>query len=123
MSGEPPILVLDDDPDVLALVRRILEHDGCRVETAADPREALAMIERERPSLLIVDLMLPRMDGEDFLRMVGSRFDPRPPVVVLSASAVRQEVVERTGAEASLAKPFQIEDLLDVVRRLTRAET
>jgi len=111
------ILVLDDDPEILALVRRVLAEQGHRVVTAADPRQALELVTERRPCLVIVDLMLPHMDGEDFLRALERRDGDRPPVIILSASAIRDEVAARTHAEAVLAKPFQLEDLRDLVSR------
>lgn len=111
------ILVVDDDPDVLKLIERVLAHDGMNVITAADPRTALSLYENERPCLLVVDLMLPQMDGEELVQSIVRRYGKRPPVIILSASAVRSEVAHRIGAEASLAKPFDIEDLRDTVAR------
>lgn len=117
VADERTILVVDDDPDLLAMVRRILTHDGHRVVTTPDPREALALYERERPALIVVDLMLPHMDGEVLLRRIDGLGGARPPVLILSASAIREQVAERTGAE-SLAKPFRIDDLREAVSRL-----
>jgi CheY-like chemotaxis protein len=117
-----PILVLDDDPDLLKMVERVLAHDGRSVVTATDPVAALELYERARPCLVVVDLMLPHMDGEEFLQALVRRFgDPRPPVIILSASAVRSEVASRVGAEASLGKPFEIDDLRDMVARFCDA--
>lgn len=113
-----PILVLDDDPEIVALVHRVLTHDGHEVATATDPRAALELVDRTRPRLVIVDLMLPHMDGEDFLRAIERRFGQRPPVIILSASAVRREVARRTGAAGSLEKPFQVDDLREMVARI-----
>lgn len=117
-EADGPILVLDDDPDIVAIVHRVLTHAGHAVTTATDPRAALELVDQIRPRLIIVDLMLPHMDGEEFLRVIERRFGQRPPVIILSASAVRQEVARRTKAAGSLEKPFQVDDLLEMVTRI-----
>lgn len=115
MSRRGPILVIDDDPELRALLKRVLEHDGHRVVTAVDGFEAMNAYETERPSLLFVDLMMPRLDGDQLLRVLGT---PRPPVVLVSASAKREEIAAKYGVEGSLAKPFELED----VRRIAREQ-
>lgn len=111
------ILVLDDDHEILELVRRVLEREGYAVVTTHDPREALSLIAEREPCLIVADLMLPHMDGEDFLRNLERQSADHPPVVIVSASAAREEIAARTSAKAVLAKPFQIEDLTDLVAR------
>lgn len=113
MAADPPILVIDDDPELCELLRRTLEHDGHRVVTAHNGMEAIRAYELNRPSMLFVDLMMPQLDGEELLRMLGK---PRPPVVLITASVRRQEVAERYGVDASLEKPFDIR----VVQQLAR---
>lgn len=100
-----PILVVDDDPDLCNLIRRALEHDGHRVITASDGFEAINAYETDRPSMIFVDLMMPRLDGEQFLRMLGT---PRPPVVLVSASVRREEVAKERSLDDSLSKPFEV---------------
>lgn len=117
MTSRGPILVLDDDPDLLELVRRALEHEGWRVVTAPDAETAFAAFERERPCLMFVDLMLPHVDGESFLEQLRGRWGQIPPVVLLTASEARVRVAERLEADATLAKPFDLAD----VRALARA--
>ena len=113
MSRRGPILVIDDDPELRALLKRVLEHDGHRVVTAADGFEAMNQYETERPSLLFVDLMMPRLDGDQFLRVLGT---PRPPVVLVTASSKREEIAAKYGVEGSLSKPFDIEELKRAAR-------
>ncbi len=80
------ILVVDDDPKIRQLVRTYLERDGYTVETAADGQEALAAIERERPALVVLDLMLPEIDGRAVIRAVrADADDPDVPILILSA--------------------------------------
>lgn len=100
-----PILVIDDDPDLCQLLKKTLEHDGHHVVTASDGMEAIRAYELNRPALLFVDLMMPHLDGEELLRVLG---DPRPPVVLITASVRREEVAKRFNVEDALEKPFDI---------------
>jgi DNA-binding response OmpR family regulator len=112
------ILILDDDEDLRGLLRRVLERDGWEVVLAADAPAALELCERQRPALMIVDLMLPHMDGEEFLEEYRSRFEGSPPaVVLLSASEVREEVARRLELDVSLPKPFEIDEIREIVRQ------
>ena len=106
MAPSSPILVIDDDPDLCAMIRRVLEHDGWRVVTASDGMEAIRAYELNRPAMLFVDLMMPQLDGEELLRVLGST---RPPVVLITASVRREEVAERFSIDDTLSKPFDIE--------------
>ncbi len=112
------VLVLDDDADVRRIVTLALGSDGHRVLSAADAHQALDLLEGEPSDLLVVDLMLPRIDGEDFLHEVARRLPRRPPVLLLTASASRRDVARRLQLEASMEKPFDLEDLRAAVRRL-----
>ncbi len=113
MASRKKILVIDDDPDLCSMVERALEHDGHVVVTAKNGMEAIREYELNRPSLLFVDLMMPSLDGEEFLRVLGDR---RPPVVLVTASVRLEEVAERFGVEGSVEKPFDI----DVIRKLAK---
>ncbi|HJL18441.1 MAG TPA: response regulator [Sandaracinaceae bacterium LLY-WYZ-13_1] len=109
-----PILVIDDDPDLCALMRRTLEHEGWKVVTANDGMQAIRAFELNRPAMLFVDLMMPQLDGEELLRVLGS---PRPPVVLITASVRRQEVADSFGIDHALEKPFDIADVIALARR------
>lgn len=103
-----PILVIDDDPDICSILRRTLESAGYRVVTAQDGMQAIRAYELNRPSMLFVDLMMPNLDGEELLRVLGR---PRPPVVLVTASVRRSEVAERFEIDDALEKPFDLEDI------------
>lgn len=113
-SRKGPILVIDDDPDLCAMLKRTLEHEGWRVVTASDGIQAIRAYELNRPSLLLVDLMMPNLDGEELLRVLGPT---RPPVVLVTASVRRLEVAERFAADDTLEKPFDLDDVVAIVRR------
>lgn len=122
MGDEPrrPILVLDDDPEVVRLIARVLEHDGHTVVAATDARDALGTLERATPLLIFADLMMPHLDGETFcLRVKTMLGDGAPPVVLVTASVARRLVAERVGAAATLEKPFDVQDVRDLAKRFT----
>lgn len=114
-----PILVVDDDPDVVVLVRRVLEASGWIVEGTTDSREALRMVQARRPCLLIVDLMMPHLDGEDLVAAVraGLPASEQPRIAIVSAAYARADVARRLGVDASLEKPFNLDDLQDLAVR------
>ncbi len=114
MAKPGPILVIDDDPDLCALLRRALEHAGHRVVTASDGMQAIRAYELNRPSMLFVDLMMPQLDGEELLRVLGT---PRPPVVLITASVRREEVAERFKVDHALEKPFDIAEVTALADR------
>lgn len=113
-----PILVVDDDRDLATMMKRFLEHHGWRVVVVTDPRSAITRVIDAGPGLVLVDLMMPYLDGEDLVRQLrGVLHRETPAVVLVSASHMRTEVQKRLGLPASLAKPFSMDDLLDVCVR------
>ncbi len=114
MAPKAPILVIDDDPELCDLLRRSLEHDGHRVVTAHDGMEAIRAYELNRPVMLFVDLMMPQLDGEELLRVLGK---PRPPVVLITASVRREEVARRYEVDDSLEKPFDFRRVQELAKK------
>lgn len=118
MTEHRPILVLDDDKDLATMMRRFLEHEGWRVVVVNDPMVAVESVLEVRPCLLLVDLMMPRIDGEEFVRALRRvLFEGMPPICLVSAAHSRPEVQKRLGLPASLGKPFAMNDLKDVAVR------
>lgn len=115
-----PILVVDDDPKIVSLVRMYLEREGFRVTTAGDGRAALSAIEMARPKLIVLDLMLPELDGMTVMRRVRER--STVPVVMLSArgSAADRVYGISEGADDYLAKPFSPAELVVRVKAVLR---
>ena len=113
-----PVLVVDDDAKIVRLVRTYLERAGYRVVDAADGEAALAAIRREEPALIVLDLMLPEVDGLSVLRAL--RRTSRTPVIVLSARGTVGDRIEglETGADYYLAKPFSPAELVVRVGRV-----
>ncbi len=118
MSPVPSVLVVEDDPALRDLVASTLEDEGYRVATAADGAEALEKVRADPPRAIVLDLMLPVMDGVAFL--LACRADPRCreiPVVVTSAR-YQGAAGLALGAAAFLAKPFDLDALVRTVARL-----
>ena len=119
-----PILVVDDDAKILQLVRTYLEREGFPVITASDGRSALAAVRESRPRLLVLDVMLPELDGITVLRAV--RESSNIPTLMLSARGATADRVYgfNEGADDYLAKPFSPAELVVRVKAiLRRAET
>jgi DNA-binding response OmpR family regulator len=118
-----PILVVDDDGKIVRLVRTYLERDGFTVVTAADGPAALEAIETHRPALVVLDLMLPELDGRAVIRAVRRDEEAaRTPILVLSA---RSSTIDRIagledGADDYLPKPFSPAELVLRVKSILR---
>jgi CheY-like chemotaxis protein len=112
------VLVVDDEPDMLDNVARILRRGAYACRTAPNGREALALVEQHRPDLILTDLRMPGMDGLVLLRAI-KRLSPPTPVVIFSgysSEATAQEALE-AGAAAFVGKPFNGAQLLQAARR------
>ena len=108
------LLLVDDDPNLILLVKDYLEYQGYQVVTAGNGREALAALAQEAPDMIICDIMMPEMDGYTFINKV--RQDPQIswiPVMFLSAKGQSQDRVKglNTGADVYMVKPFEPEEL------------
>ena len=114
------ILVVDDEPDIVRLVRAYLERAGFAVVTAGEGQEALAVFRHERPNLVILDLNLPAMDGLDVCRAMRRASDV--PIIMLAA---RLEETDRLiglelGADDYVVKPFSPREIVARVRAVLR---
>lgn len=114
------ILVVDDEPRIVRLVRSNLEPAGYKVLTAADGEQGLRMAEMHDPDLIVLDIMMPGMDGWDVCRRV--REFTTVPILMLTAKGDEQDKVKglEMGADDYLPKPFGINELLARVRALLR---
>jgi DNA-binding response OmpR family regulator len=115
------ILVVDDDPAITSLLRRGLTYEGFTVETAADGTEALAAARDHPPDLVILDIMLPGLDGIEVLRRLRT-VDQRLPILLLTARDAPADQVHglEQGADDYVVKPFTFEVLLARTRALLR---
>ncbi|WP_184956759.1 response regulator transcription factor [Paractinoplanes abujensis] len=118
---EHQVLVVDDDPTVSDVVRRYLEQSGCRVRLAADGSAALAAVAAERPDLVVLDVMMPGLDGLEVCRRL--RHDqPDLPVVMLTALGEEADRVLglEIGADDYVTKPFSPRELVLRIRSVLR---
>jgi DNA-binding response OmpR family regulator len=120
MSGEL-ILLVDDEPNIIELAQLYLEREGYRILTASDGREALDAVEKQRPTLMVLDLMMPEMDGLEVCRTLRGKKDP---VAILMLTA-RDEDIDKIvglelGADDYLTKPFNPRELVARVKAVLR---
>jgi two-component system response regulator MprA len=122
MNPERPsdrlVLVIDDDPDILQTLALCLSTEGYRVLMASNGQEALDTLARERPAVVLLDLMMPVMDGWQFVSELESRGWRRMPLLILSADRAVQSHAQKLRADAYLAKPFDLDELLGKVSSL-----
>jgi DNA-binding response OmpR family regulator len=120
VARKATILVVDDEPHVLRLVRANLESSGYKVLTAADGDEGIGVVESELPDLVILDIMLPRMDGYAVCRRI--REFSTVPVIMLTARSAQVDLVHgfEVGADDYLTKPFDVTELLMRVQAVLR---
>jgi DNA-binding response OmpR family regulator len=113
------ILVVEDDDTLRDILAEALREDGYNVELAADGEIALELAQHWRPDLLILDLMMPNMDGEDLVSSIRQvQGSASLPIIVVSASRGAEEVGARIGAHVALRKPF---DLFELTERVSDA--
>jgi CheY-like chemotaxis protein len=118
-SGSGRILLIEDDPATREVVTEILTGEGCEVRCATDGRGALAILQSWHPSLILLDLRMPEMDGGTFAQAYRALAVQHAPIVLITASS------EDDAAEAALSihaadtihKPFDLDELLEVVGR------
>jgi two-component system phosphate regulon response regulator PhoB len=121
------ILVVEDEPDISALVAYHLARESYRVRTAASGVEAIQALEAETPDLIVLDLMLPGMSGQEVLREIRRRSELSVPVIVLTARKEESDRVEglQLGADDYMTKPFSPQELVlrvgAVLRRVQQA--
>jgi DNA-binding response OmpR family regulator len=120
MAAQGRVLVVDDEPVVREVLTRYLERDGFEVETAADGEDAIARFDAAAPDLVLLDLMLPRLDGFEVFRAIRSR--SQSPVIMLTA---RGDVTDRivgldVGADDYVSKPFSPSEVAARVRAVIR---
>jgi two-component system, OmpR family, alkaline phosphatase synthesis response regulator PhoP len=120
----PSVLVVDDEPQVVWVLEFSLQGEGYETFTAHDGFEALDQIERHHPDLMVLDVMMPRMDGWSVLEAVSELpIEARPRVVMVTAlaSSIDQARAKQMGAAAYVPKPFDMEHLVGVLQGLALA--
>jgi CheY-like chemotaxis protein len=116
------VLVVEDDPELLETLEELLEIEGYQVTVAKDGLDALAKLGDPLPAVILLDLMMPRMDGYAFAAELERRgLHPGIPILILTADGRAQQKAERIGAAGYLEKPFHLTDLLGQVARFAGA--
>src|SRR3989338_3510951 len=115
------IMIVDDEPDILKTLKMFFEGEGFEVVTASDGTEALEMIHRDQPDIVVLDIMLPKTDGYKVCRML--KFDKkysRLPVIIFTAKAqdADERMAKEVRADAYLIKPFHPDILLAKIKEL-----
>ena len=108
------VIIVEDDSEIAAFTALELRHEGYEVATAADGREGLALIANEKPDIVLLDVMLPRLSGIEVLRKMRGELGISTPVIFVTARGETIDKVDalNSGADDYITKPFQIEELL-----------
>ena len=114
------VLILEDDPSVQTLMRKQLTAHGFKVTIATDGLDGLMKLETMKPDILLCDVMMPNLDGIEFVKAIkANTATQKIPVIFLTAKTDPRSMIEgiNVGARFYVTKPFQIDDLLAKVRR------
>jgi len=115
------VLVVDDHPPTVKLIRNALENEGLAVTTARNGAECLLAIDKELPDLVVLDVIMPVMDGFQTLRVLREQNEMKDlPVIILSIRSSDRDILRglTTGADIYITKPFKIADLVTAVTRI-----
>jgi len=115
----PRVLLVDDDEGICDFVKMALHDAGFEVATAGNGRVALELLPSFRPAVILLDMRMPQMDGWQFSRAYHALPGPHVPIVVVTAARDAALSAAEVQADAHLAKPFHVMDLLEIVRRLS----
>lgn len=125
MERKYKILAVDDEPHIRRLVQVNLERHGYEVVTAADGKDALEKVASEKPDLVVLDVMMPYMDGFEVLQALRKNPETRDlPVIMLTAKAQDADVFRgwQSGADLYLTKPFNPMELISFVKRIFKSK-
>lgn len=115
------VMVIDDDPGVREILALALRAEGYDVEAAIDGAEGLVALARRRADVVLVDLRMPEVDGAAFCRQYAQRRDGGGPVILMTAMTGRTTHSDLPGVIETVEKPFDLDDVLDAVARVTTA--
>jgi len=126
MEKNTKILVVDDSPFILEIIETILKDSGFEVITADDGEKALNRAKTEAPALMVLDLMLPKMNGYEVCKILKSDENFRQIPIIMLTARVNEEDEQKgkdAGADVYMGKPFELDDLVAKVRELLQAKT
>jgi DNA-binding response OmpR family regulator len=113
------ILVIDDDADICEIVESFLVEEGYAATCVHNTRSAFEAIERCRPDVILMDLNIGGGTSEEFVAAYRALSDRSAPIILMSGHAQLDQMIDRVGADGSLAKPFDLLVLLDTVEQAT----
>jgi urea transport system substrate-binding protein len=113
-GAERPILIVEDDPDILITLSEILEFEGYKVELATNGQQGLEVMQRIQPALILLDMRMPIMNGWDFARVL-SEGGVKVPILVMTAAQDARRWAQEIGAQGYIEKPFHINHLLSSI--------
>jgi DNA-binding response OmpR family regulator len=113
------LLVVNDEEDLVEVTKMILEAAGHEVATSIESERTMSLIDSFHPDLLLLDWVMPRMNGEKVITAVRASHGRRIPVLLMSASPDGADQARRVGAEGFVAKPFDVDELLRAIDDLT----
>lgn len=122
----PKILIIDDEIDLVETIRFPLELEGYQIMVAYNGEEGLQLARREKPDLIILDLMLPKIDGYKICRFL--KFDEKYkhiPIIMLTARSQEKDRLlgKETGADEYITKPFDLDDLVNKIKKYISPKT
>jgi CheY-like chemotaxis protein len=121
MSPADYILFVDDDESIREFVSMALTDEGYQVTTAAHGAAALEVVQQSRPSLILLDMRMPVMDGRAFLQEYHKTQGPHAPIIALTASRNAPDTQVPPEVSSFLAKPFDLNELLDLIGQYMRS--
>ena len=113
------VLVVEDDFDLAEVVQHMLEHNGFTATLAANGQEALDAVAVSMPSVILLDMLMPVMDGWEFARQFAARHGNAAPIVVVSAAENALDRAGEIGATEAVTKPFEGRKLIETIRRVS----
>ena len=116
------ILVVEDDQNLAVTIGMVLEGEGYAIRIARNGRQALEAVAKQMPSLIILDMLMPIMDGWEFSRELHLQYAHAAPILVVTAAENPTTRGLDVQASAVLAKPFDVQRLLDTVKRLIASQ-
>jgi CheY-like chemotaxis protein len=116
----PQVLVVDDDPDIRAVIVDVLEGEGCRVAVAGNGERALVLAADLHPAVIFLDMRMPVLDGWGFAARYRQQPGPKAALVCMTAATDAPRWAAEIGAAAVLPKPFDLDQVVTVLERVTR---
>ena len=114
-------MIVDDDPQLIRVLSMFFDSEGYNAIQAADGREALMLLSEYTPDLILLDLMMPEVGGEEVVKQVRAKYkSSRIPIVIFTAADTREEELRTAGADTFIIKPFSLDGLRGVVHEAIR---